>query len=244
MMKLNISTGEMVKHTNRLEKLHKSALPNAIRSTLNSAAFDVKQHTMPAKSQQEFINRQPNFFKANSRVDMAKGWDVNSMKATVGFTEQGLKGGNNYAVKDLEQQEHGGVIKGKSFIPTDAARGGSGARPVRPTNRLSQINNVVTAKKGSGNWRKKFLAAVYKAGVGGHVIGGEKTQVLWRIDSLGRKKGGKLDLKMTPLYTFKEGRSVRVKATGFMQEASLESADKMERFYKIEAEKQVKRLAQ
>lgn len=241
-MILNINSDAAVKYTNKLEKLHKSALPNAIRATLNSAAFDVKQKTMPAKADAEFVNRQPNFFKANSRVEMAKGWDVNSMKATVGFTEQGLKGGNNYAVKDLEQQEHGGTIKGKSFIPTDEARGGSNARPVRPGNRLSSINKIINATNKKGDLRKHFLAAAYKVGPGGYVIGGLSKKILWRIDSIGRKSNGRLKLSMKPIYSFKENRSIRVKATGFMREASLLSADKMERFYAIEASKQVKRL--
>jgi hypothetical protein len=240
-MKFNINSDAAVKFTNTLEKLHRSALPNAIRSALNSTAFDVKQNTMPAKAKDEFINRSPNFFKANSRVEMAKGWDLSNMKAIVGFTENGLQGGNNYAVKDLEQQEHGGTIKSKSFIPTDEARGSkSNAKPVRPVNRLSNVKNVVKANK-KGAKKSDFVKSAIHAGVGGHVIGNFIKKKLFRIDSI-KKSRGAIKIRKTAIYSFEDGRSVQVKATGFMRSASIQSANKMEMFYAIEANKQVKRL--
>jgi hypothetical protein len=92
---------------------------------LNKAAFDVKQNTMLKSAEASFVKRQPNFFKANSRVEMASGWDLDKMQATVGFNSSGLKGGsNNHAVEDLEQQERGGTIKSRSFIPTDSVPDG------------------------------------------------------------------------------------------------------------------------
>jgi hypothetical protein len=243
-MQLNINADAAVKFTNKLEKLHRSALPNAVRSTLNSAAFDVKQKTMPETSKKAFVNRQPNFFKANSRVDMAKGWDLKTMKATVGFTEQGLKGGNNFAVKDLEQQEYGGAIKKKSFIPLDPARGGNKAKPVRPMNRLSQITRIANSNKGmvrGKNKAERFVKSAIHAGAGGYVIGNFDKKTLFRIDSLRRVKGNTV-IKKKAIYSFEENRSVRVGATGFMKKASLMSAKKMNDLYIKEAEKQVKRL--
>ena len=237
-MQLNINTDAAVKHTNTLEKLHKSALPNAVRSTLNSAAFDVKQRTMPETSKTAFVNKVPNFFKANSRVEMAKGWDLKQMQAVVGFTEQGLKGGSNYAVRDLEQQEYGGTIRKKSFIPLDPARGGNKAKPVRPVNRLSQINKIVNSNKVTGKTgRQRFLKAAMQAGAGGYVIGNFEKKTLFRVESATRGR-----LKTKALYSFEDNRSVTVSATGFMRKASMTSAKKMNDFYIKEAEKQVKRL--
>lgn len=239
-MILNIDTNEVIKYTNTLEKLHRSALPNAIRGALNKAAFDVKQRTMPASAQKEFVNRQPNFFKANSRVDMAKGWSIESMQATVGFIESGLKGGsNNHAVDDLEQQERGGVIGGRSFIPTNTARGGSGVRPVRPGNRLTNIKKIVNANKFKGTEKQKFNQAALEAGEGGFVIGTKAKKILWRIDSI---KDGRTVLKIKPIYSFEDKRKVKVKGTGFMQTASLSSGSRIEEFYIAEATRQVERL--
>lgn len=241
-MKLNINANEAVIMTNRLEKLRRSALPIAVRGTLNKAAFDVKQNTMPKTAQRVFVNRQPNFFKANSKVDLAKGWDVSQMKAIVGFNARGLKGANNYAVEDLEQQESGGTIHKKSFIPTDRARGGSNTKSVRPTNRLSRINRIVNANKIAGrNKRESFAKAVRKAGVGGYVIGNNSRNILYRIQSISTKKG-KLSVKKMAIYSFKDKRAIKVRPTNFMRDASLDSAGKLNEFFVSEATRQISKL--
>jgi hypothetical protein len=239
-MKLNINTDAVVRFTNTLEKLHRSALPVAIRTSLNSAAFDVKKRTLLKETGKSFTIRQKNFFKANSRVEQAQGFDMNNMKATIGMVEGGLKGGNNYAVKDLEQQERGGSIKGKAFIPLKTARvGGSNAKAVRPQNRLSAINKVVNARNAKGvNDRQKFNFAANQAGVGGFVIAKYKAkEILWRVNSLDGK------LKITPLYSYQAKRSIHVKPTRFMQNASLESANLIEKFFILEAQKQIAKYA-
>lgn len=235
-MKLNINTDAAVKFTNTLEKLHRSALPVAIRSTLNSAAFDVKKNTMPQRADQEFTIRQPNFFKANSRVEKATGFDVDNMQATVGFVEGGLRGDNNHAVDDLEQQEHGGTIGHRSFIAMKEARGGNDSKPVRPGNRLSAIKFVNANTMQGKTAKEKFLRAVAKAGKGGYVLGTNAKKTLFRIEDVGR------NLKLKPLYSFEPKRSIKVRGTNFMKEASLQSANKLEKFYEIEARKQIARL--
>ena len=237
---LNINTDAVVAFTNKLEKMHRSALPVAIRGSLNSAAFDVKLKTMPISVKKEFKERNKTFFKANSRVAMARGFNVKSMKALIGFTGGRLKGGNNFAVKDLAQQEHGGTINKKSFIPTDKARGGNKAKPVRPSNRLSKINNIVNQKNLSGSRKQRFIKAVHKAGKGGHVLGGTNAgqNTLFKVNSIG--KGGRF--KLTPLYSYKEGRSVKVKPTHFMKKATILSGRKIEMFFIKEAKRQFERL--
>lgn len=238
-MQLNINTDAVVSYTNTLEQMHKSALPSAIRGALNKAVFDVKKNTLQKQADASFTKRQPNFFKANSKFENAKGFNVATMKATVGMTENGLKGGSNYAVKDLEQQESGGVIKKKSFIPLAGARiSGSNSKNVRANARLSQIKKIVEAKKSPGkSSRSRFVHAILEAGVGGYVLSGSR---LFRVNSL-RKTNGKF-MDKTALYDFKKGRSVRVSPTGFMRKASLQSAEKIEGFFVDEAKRQIDKL--
>ena len=241
-MQLNINTDASVVFTNKLEKLHRSALPNAIRSALNSAAFDVKKTTMPRSADNAFTKRVPNFFKANSRVEMAKGWEVSQMKATVGFQDVNLQGARNFAVKDLEQQERGGVIKARSFVPSDQARGGSKTKPVRPGNRLSRIKKVVNSTQVAGkNKQEKFIKSAVYAGKGGHVIGNYQKAMLWQITGI-KRVGRRTVIRKKALYSFEKGRDVRVKGTGFMEKASLESAQSLENWYIEAAKKQIKRL--
>lgn len=238
-MNLDINSHAIVDYTRKLKTLHKSGLPIAIRETLNSAAFDVKKNTMPNSAKKTFTERQPNFFKANSKVEKSTGFNVNSMKATVGFFSNNLKGANNYAVKDLEEQENSGNIDGKSFIPTVNSRSGGTKRGlVKPNFRLKKIREkgIVDAAQMVGkNMRQKYLVAANKAGVGGFVL---YKKMLWKINSLSRKS----KVERTPIYSVVGGRSVKVKATSFMKNASYESANKMENYFKEQAEKQIKRL--
>lgn len=237
-MRLNINTDEVVKFTNKLEQMHRKHLPLSVRNTLNSAAFDVKQKTMPESANKSFVNRNKNFFKATSRVEMAKGFDVHSMSAKVGF----VGGERNQAVRDLEQQEKGGKIEGRSFIPTDAARTGqSPVKMVAKRNRLNNINRIIDARKGriQGNTPgQRFNKAVAKAGSGGLVLAPYKNEMyLWRVNSDKKTSDGKW--KLTLLYTYKKGRSVKVDNTNFMRRATDKSSAKINQFFIREAKKQL-----
>lgn len=235
--KININTHAAVIFTNKLEKLRRSALPNAVRGALNGAAFDVKQNTMPSQAHKKFVVRAPNFFKANSRVEKAMGWDINSMRATVGFTP-GKGKGADLAVKDLEEQEKGGTIERRSYIPTREARGGGNTKKVRPSMRLTSIKNIVNSNTIAGSSPKqKFRYAAVKAGRGGFVLGNNTKKTLFRIDSISTTA-----IKKKPVYSYKPGRSVKVGASGFMKSATLESADKIEQLYIKEAKRQIDRV--
>lgn len=242
MATLNINTDAMVVHANRLEKISRSALPVAVRGSVNSAAFNVKQQTMPLTARNAFTQRNKTFFKANSRVVMATGFNVNKMKAIIGFNSAKLKGGNNFAVSDLEQQEIGGKIKKKSFIPMDSARGGSNAKPVRPSNRLSRISRIINSTTISGGSRKqRYIKAALRAGKGGFVLGNFPSKTLYKITSI-QKRSGAIKIRSKALYSFEKGRSVNVGATGFMKIATLRTSRRIEFFFKKEAKRQFKKI--
>lgn len=232
-MFIDVNSDAVVLYSAKLGRLHKSAFPNAVRTALNSAAFDVKQKTMLASSEKAFDHRQRNFFRANSRVNMAQGWDVNNMESQVGFVSLS---GTNFAVDDLDQQEHGGLIKKKSFIPLDKARTGKNyKRGVSRKNRLGSMRNIVVADKAQGASKgERFVKSIIHAGAKGLVL--SEDGILWRVNSLKRTRDGAF--KLTAIYSFKKGRNIRVKATHFMQKASEKSAKKLNDFYIIEAEKQ------
>lgn len=228
MSQININTDAAVVMTNKLEKMHRSALPLAIRSSLNSTAFYLKQRALIDETKKEFVNRSPNFFKSKSRVVTARGFSVNSMKSMVGMV------GKDQAVEDLNQQEHGGDIKGRSFIPMDQARTSkSSKKNVSQSNRMAtiQFGAIKRVRKGQ---KRKLMIAVHKAGVGKKIIYGK---TMFAIKSIG--KGA---FRATPIYSFKKNRSVRVKATHFMKKASLRAIAKMPRFYNEAGKKQIKRL--
>ena len=226
-MQFRVDVDEVISYTNRLEKLNRSAFPSAVRNTLNSLAFDVKQRTMLKMTEKTFTIRQRNFFKANSRVETAKGFHVGSMGSQVGFVS--LKG-NNFAVDDLEQQEHGGKIDGRSFIALAPARvSNSLSRNVSKRNRISGIKNIVKTDDAKTNSDAQgFVKSVIFAGVGGHVL---HKNILFRIDSINGRR-----FKLKALYSFQKSRSVTVKKTKFMERSAEITTRRNFEFYKKSAE--------
>ncbi len=244
-MLFDINSDAVVRLSNKLELLRKSALPIAVRGTLNKAALDVKTRTMPMSADRHFIKRKPNFFVANSRAELASGFEVNSMKSIVGFTPSNPKATTNFAVRELEQQEHGGTIQHRTFIPMNAARVGDSSRQqVKPGLRLGNINRIANSNQNaSGRTSKeKFIRSAIFAGKGGFVIG---DKALYRVTGIARGRGGKKRMtKITtvPIYYFKKGRSVGISSTHFMKEATDKSASRLNKFFTEEADRQVNRV--
>lgn len=237
----------------KLQSMKRSAFPNAVRETLNKSALNVKQKTMPVSAKNAFTERSRNFFKANSKVDFAKGYDIKTMKATVGFISEKLKGGSNFAVKDLEQQEEGGKIKGRSFMPLDSARAGkSNKKLVLKKNRIENVlkneGNIIKVKR-SGNAKQAWIKSAFVAkklhGSEAYVLGRSRDgrQTLSRIDSISSSiKGKKLNITRTALYSYIKGKAVKASGTGFMKRASFESAKNMNDVFVEEAKKQINRI--
>lgn len=239
-IKIDINSDALIKHSVVLSRMRKSALPTAIRDTLNSAAFDVKGDTLFKSAQENFITRDQNFFRANSRVEKATGFDINMMKSTVGMLSMG---GTNHAVDDLEQQEHGGTIKGKSFIPSisnEARSSKSKEKKVRKEFRLSQLKKLVRARSAQGSSEgQRFIKTAHHVGVRGVFL--SERGIVWRVNSLTRTSRG--SMKLSRLYTYKSGRSVSIKnATHFMEEAAEKSAKKIPRFFQRNALRQIRRI--
>ena len=225
MAQFNINTDAVVVMTNKLEKLHRSALPVAIRNTLNSAAFDVKQRSLLSTTSKEFEQRKKTFFKAKSKVFKAKGFNVATMHSMIGFID-----GDEQAVDDLEKQERGGSIKGRTFIPMDASRiSNSLKKNVRKKDRISGIRGVEMIKS-----KKSFHKIINRVGVGGHII---YKKTLFDIKSINRGK-----IKLNPLFSFQKGRAANIKATHFMERSQVQSAKLIPRFFQVEGMKQIKRL--
>jgi hypothetical protein len=241
-------------YAKRLSRLHKSAIPTVVRNTLNAAAFDVKKNTLPEQSQKAFINRSKNFFKAFSVVDKADGWNIESMQATIGMTSEGLSGKNNYAVEDLEQQEHGGKITNKAFIPMKTARSGrNDEKTVVNYNRMDtfdqlKFTGMSSRIRGKNTKKQMFIRAAIYAKMKGdsHVLGNTTKKggrTLWRIDSVSTNvRSRRLKIKSTPIYNVKGGRSFKVEGKGFMEKAATDSAKIMPEVFKKEAERQFKKF--
>ena len=218
--------------------MRRSSLPNAIRGTLNSLAFDVKQKTIPKIASKKFTVRRANFFKANSRVKMAKGFNMDQMEAIVGFKSLGR---NNPAVDNLEFQERGGTIKDREFIPVDkgARISGSSNRIVSKRNQLRNLPKLVHVNKMNGiNAQQKFMLAVMKAKEKGLIVSHNRVMRVERLNT--RIRPSVVSLKT--LYSYEKNRDVKVEKTNFMKTASNWSASKSKDFYKKQFERELNKI--
>lgn len=235
----NVDTNAVIKFTNELEKLNRSAFPNAVRGTLNGLALDVKQRTMP-KTSETFTKRRKTFFSANSRVEFARGFDIKSMSSQVGFTDYKARN-NSKAVDELEQQEYGGKIKNRELIPLDKARiSGSRSKNVRGKNRLKGKTIIKVNAQQGRNYKHKFINAVIKAGVGGWIQG---DKVVSRVKNIQQVKNGRFRWKfdLENLYYVNKKKNVDIESTKFMEKASEMSLKKGNEIYFKEAERQFDR---
>lgn len=245
---ININTDEVVAYTNRLERLHRSDLPIAIRNALTKAARLTKTKTLLKATKQAFTNRNKGFFKAKSKFLPAQGFSISGMKATVGMSDIRDGGSNDHAVRDLKEQEHGGLISGRSFVPVVGGKlGKDRIGKVRSDNRINKTNikNIVRTKsvraRGKQKWIRAVIFAKKRFGTNALVLGNRK---VFRIDSISSGiKTRKMRIKKTWIATFRKGRSVRIKPTNFMRKASMINAKRMDILYIEEAKKRIKRAS-
>lgn len=206
--------------------MHRKHLPSAVRNTLNDVALNgTKKRELLRTTEKTFTQRQKNFFRVASTVDRAKGWQISNMKSVVGISDNRLVG--SQAAQDLKEQEQGGTIDGRSFIPLKGARvSNSWGRMVRKKYRLSNIQNKIidaqNNRKGRNEKEKWILSAIH-AQVGGFVIGTNKigggSRILYEIKNLKKKDSG-YSIGAHPIYSVQSGRSVRVKRTNFMKRSA------------------------
>jgi hypothetical protein len=246
-VQFNINTLAIANATIKLQQMHKYALPVATRQTLTSAAFRTKTETMPEEAN-VFIHRKPTFFKANSKATPAKGLDINTMSASVGFVPK--PGDKSHSVEDLEQQEDGGTIGNRAMIALSEGRTGNVWQGLtRLKNRRGKLEDkIFDSKNVPGTIKRKYgssapasdkerfvLSAILAAKEGGVVIGNRVNshgnKIAWII-----KKGifpfrAKRKYVDSRVFAVKKGRKVNPKATHFMRKASMESQQQMEADY-------------
>ena len=212
-MKLDVNTDASIQLTAKLEKLHRSAFPSAVRNTLNDVAFETKS-LIPKKAEGKFTIRQKNLFKRMSLVNKATGWNINNMISKVGI--DGTKG----SLSDgLEKQETGGNLKGRKLTPHNMGRiSSSYEKKLKVKNQFSKIGKIGTAKKrvkGSKYFR---------------IDKGSKGTIF-------EKKGKKI----IPIFNYRSNPVTNLKKQPFIEPSAKDAIKKMESLYQKNAEFQFKK---
>lgn len=214
----DVNSDKAIELTAKLERLHRSAFPVAVRQTLNDTAFKTKE-LIPKASNQKFTIRQKNLFRAFTGVNRAQGFDIGSMNSQTGILK---RSGRNKLAEGLEKQETGGSLEGRKLVPHYLARvGNSQSRKVR---RKHHFNNIEIQRLGRRRTKSKYITI--KKG------GGKSKATVFNTEN------GKL----TPVYTHRKSTLTRLKKRPYLKPSSLVAANRMDKFYAKRAEQQFKRL--
>jgi hypothetical protein len=217
MRAFDVNNDAAIALTAKLEKLHRSAFPVAVRSTLNDAAFKAKGN-IPKLAGQKFTIRQNNLYKKFIVVDKARGFDMRSMAAVVGI--DGRPGKTSKVTDGLAKQESGGTVSGRKLIPMDQARiSGSYGKKLRAKNRFNRINIARPNRRKPGS---KYV--LIKKGSGGTVFDVSKKR------------------RIIPIFTYRPTNKTQLSARPVLRPSALKAAQMMDRFYEKNAQKQFKRL--
>jgi len=252
---------EIIKYTHRLDQLHRAALPNAIRFTLNNAAFETKK-LIPDFADDNFINRKPSFFKRFSGVDQARGFKIDKMKACVGM----IIDPQVQATEDIEVQEIGGNIN-KDTIMLSGSRTTAGSlsegadkmnRPVSRKYKGKAKPRSVYKATGKSNYARAAVQAAVKQRPMLYVDGSKEylievysvvAQLKKRRRFSGRKGGSafarKRDLKIKSkvLTSSEKGRKLNIDKNPFVKPASMKAANQLNKFFRQNAAKQIKKFS-
>ena len=241
---LKLDADSVIKLTVKLDKLHRSALPSAVRNTLNNAAFQTKKE-IPIQGAKRFITRRKTFLKAFSTVDKANGFKINSMVSMAGINSK--KGAD--IANELEKQEFGGNLDTSRLVPHDDARiSRSKERRLKRKNRLNKLEAHKASKayrSHRGTKKSKFVAAVMSTAASGKkymLLENKGTGMIYELKGLKRSKGSRgARFKLKKVFYLKKADNANVNGRGFIRAAKTEASKKINIFYKKNAEYQLKK---
>lgn len=242
-MVLDVNTKASIQLTAKLEKLHRSAFPSAVRNTLNDAAFDMKKKTVLESAKKNFKSvKQPQLLKKSLLVVKANGFDVKSMSSKVGLIR--LKTDLEAYVSGLEKQEQGGVIDtGARYLK--GARGGNKPNGRVRTENYYDKNNVISGRsRRKGTRKSKFVARMYMSLKLGKPFFGNsmKGNMLFKtVTASTNRNSRQTKYKIVPLMMARNKVVSKIKRTNFMSEAAEKTGKKMETFYNKNAEFQFRK---
>lgn len=222
--KLNVNTDAAIILTAKLERMHRSAMPSAIRSTLNDAAFTMKKTEILVSAKNNMNVKNPAFFKRFTGLKRANGFNVNSMYSEVGFLDRGQKSAIKAINKGMESNEFGGKDDdGGMYI--GKSRNGKGL--VRRSARFDKTKVLKTKSK--SNIARMYASEKSKKQV---FINTSKGRFLVQVNSFERGvKGSGPDIKLDFLMRHRKQHIAKAKATHFNQEAALKTQKQMDNFY-------------
>lgn len=241
---ININSDELVKATNKLEKISRASLPVTVRNTLNELAFQMKGFSgtrgqIDKEAEKSFdYRRNRTLFKAFTGVDKARGLNIKNMQSEAGIIE---RSGRNEVAEGLAQQQKGGKVKSKS-TPTNKARiGKSVGKKVRKKNFFKSLGEPYLIRQQRGQVFTRLALRAIRTGrpILVTVKGGQ--QIIGQVRRFTRNKGG-IRFKIDWLYRINRTGFVKLQEKRpFVNNATLEVIKNGDKIFKEKAEKRIKK---
>ena len=226
----NINDSGIVAYTNKLEKMHRSDLPLAVRGALNEAAFQTKTKFIPQEFDENFEERKKNFLRSHSAFNRsANTFDIHKMSSEAGVIQGKSNAGDN-----LEKQEFGGTINNRDYIPMDPARSGKSNKKL--VSKRFYLKNIKPQKGKKRTESQEFIKAAIMAGKGGFV---RYDDYLFSIRTIRKPNRESIFIKADPVYSFKQGRSVSITKKPFIKPAGEKAAELIPQYFLEQANRRI-----
>lgn len=232
----SVNTDATIILTAKLERLNKSAFPNAVRSTLNDASFEMKKKNIFASAKLNMTVRNPSFFRKFTGVKKATGNNINSMYSEVGFKNTDpnpIKG--KKAIIGMEHNEVGGSDSTGAWYLKKTRGQNSLKRKVQMAKRFDKKNlaqgNKKRIRKKGGQSVVMAMMAGWQEGKPVSIRSKEGIRYVVEVKSVFNMATGKRDFKVDFLMRSRTKKTAKAKATHFNKEAAIKTSKQMESFY-------------
>lgn len=232
---LSVKSKPILDFSYKLSKMHRSALPNAVRFTLNDVAKEVKKTTLLEESKKQFQVRKPTFFKKFSAWEGASGYDTNRMQSKVGM----IKGNDSKSTASTQigAQQFAGKVPKKAILPAENMRNGKGL--VKPSYKRERKKKPIIAGKG-----KEFNESFHEAKKQNRPLLIEKNGkgVIAKAGMVLKRKINPLKLKI--IASYEKGREINLKdKKPFVNNAATKSSKNMNSYFIKNANKQIEKFS-
>jgi len=265
----NVNTSSLNRLTVELKNLHKAALPNTVRFTLNDLAFDVKKNTLiKGLHETDMKIKSDSFFKKYSGVEKATGYDVEKMYSQVGMMPSLGSGTADRTIQRMKEQDEGGTLRHSGIALNDA-------RTLGDFNKQYGFHNMAKTRAIRGREKKVREDAMRKnlyfwgnpiaygdkqglikaftkskiteggGGKGNVVLYGKYIYEIIGFHHIG-DSGDKFNsshknikIHLRKLYSYKQNRQVHLKPKHFTQKSGLLTMKKAEEIFRLNASKQL-----
>lgn len=252
---IKIDSSELKKYEKKLNDLHRSAFPNAVRSTLNDAAFLHKSEISPTAAKSFDNTRNKSLFKKITGVDKATGWNIDQMKATSGINKRGLSGKASRVADNIQGVNDGTKVKTTKLVPHLRNRYSQKlSGRVRKDGFKSDVdffdatNGFKLSMRKTKNRAAAFRISMYytlKSGKQAMLLkGGRKGKVdgmVYHINRFSSVKTKKSKYVATKLYSYKRNNESDVKQNDFIEQALKKPIQQIPNLFQKNAEYQIKK---